>query len=347
VKPPVGCPPAGDRMDSSTGLGPEVGQIVEEIRAADKLLLTTHENPDGDALGSLLSMHWVLEQLGKDSVMYMSPDEFPLPIEYQDMTFDGLLGAPPEDIDQRVVVFLDCGNIDRMPVDFLKREGVHILNIDHHHDNTRFGTVNLVVSDASCTAEIVFDLSRELGAELTPRIADAMYVGLVTDTGRFMYQNTTPAAHRMAADLIEAGVDTHGVYRRLFEDLPYRRLQLLARALGSVARYDEGIITMASLTRQDFEETGALETDSEGIVDHVRSVEGTKVAVLARELLCDDRRGQSKVSLRATDTSVDVSSIARALGGGGHRQAAGASTVLSLDELVAEIRTHVANQLQD
>ncbi|MBA3508707.1 MAG: DHH family phosphoesterase, partial [Thermoleophilaceae bacterium] len=217
-------------MDSSTGVGPEVGQIVEEIRAADKLLLTTHENPDGDALGSLLSMHWVLEQLGKDSVMYMSPDEFPLPIEYQDMTFDGLLGAPPEDIDQRVVVFLDCGNIDRMPVDFLKREGVHILNIDHHHDNTRFGTVNLVVSDASCTAEIVFDLSRKLGAELTPRIADAMYVGLVTDTGRFMYQNTTPAAHRMAADLIKAGVDTHGVYRRLFEDLPYRRLQLLARA---------------------------------------------------------------------------------------------------------------------
>ncbi|MGI8750432.1 MAG: DHH family phosphoesterase, partial [Thermoleophilaceae bacterium] len=138
---------------------------------------------------------------------------------------------------------------------------------------------------------------------------------------------------------------THGVYRRLFEDLPYRRLQLLSRALRSVSRYDEGIITMASLTRRDFEETGALETDSEGIVDHVRSVEGTKVAVLARELLCDDRRGQSKVSLRATDGSVDVSSIARALGGGGHRQAAGASTALSLDELVAEIRTQVAGQM--
>jgi phosphoesterase RecJ-like protein len=330
---------------SSPGVGTEIEQIVEEIRAADKLLLTTHENPDGDALGSLLAMYGVLTQLGKDTVMYMSPDEFPLPYEYQYMDFEGLLGAPPEDIEERVVVFLDCGNIDRMPVDFLKREGIHILNIDHHHDNTRFGTVNLVVSGASCTAEIVFDLSRELGAELTPRIADAMYVGLVTDTGRFMYENTTPAAHRMAADLTEAGVDTHGVYRRLFENLPYRRLQLLSRALQSVARYDEGAITMASLTRRDFEDTGALETDSEGVVDHVRSVEDTKVAVLVRELLSDDRRGQSKVSLRATDGSVDVSSIARALGGGGHRQAAGASTALGLDELVGEIRRRVAEQL--
>ena len=139
--------------------------------------------------------------------MFMSPDEFPLPWEYRDWTFEGLVGAPPEDVDERTVVFLDCGNIDRMPVDFLQRDGVHILNIDHHHDNTRFGTVNLVVPTASCTAEIVWHLAQELGAEITPPIADALYVGLVTDTGRFMYENTTPAAHRMAAELIEAGVD--------------------------------------------------------------------------------------------------------------------------------------------
>ncbi len=323
----------------------EVDAVVEEIREAEKLLLTTHENPDGDALGSLLAMHWILEQLGKDSVMYMSPGEFPLPYEYRDLTFEGLLGAPPEDMDQRVVIFLDCGNVDRMPVDFLKTDGTHILNIDHHHDNTRFGTVNLVWPEASCTAEIVFNLARELGAEITPRIADALYVGLVTDTGKFMYENTSPAAHRMAAELIEAGVDPHHVYRRLFEDLPFRRLQLLSRALKSVARYDDGAITMAHLVRPDFEETGALETDAEGIVDHMRAVEDTKVAVLVRELLADHRRGVSKVSLRATDGQVDVSQIARDLGGGGHRQAAGASTELPLDELVATIRRQVAEQL--
>ena len=326
-------------------VGTELDQVVSELRQAERFLLTTHENPDGDALGSLLGMHWVLEQLGKDSVMYMSPDEFPLSHEYRHMTFEGLLGAPPDDVDDRTVVFLDCGNIDRMPVAFLQREGVHILNVDHHHDNTRFGTVNLVVAEASCTAEIVFGLATELGAEITPRIADALYVGLVTDTGRFMYENTTPAAHRMAANLIDAGVDAHGVYRRLFEDLPFSRLELLTRALQGVARYEDGSITMAMLTRADYEQTGAFETDSEGVVDHLRAVEGTKVAVLVRELLADDRRGRRKVSLRATDGKVDVSLIARNLGGGGHRQAAGFTTELTPDQLVTVLRELVAAQL--
>ncbi len=324
----------------------ETDQVVEELRAAEKLLLTTHENPDGDALGSLTAMHWILEQIGKDSVMYMSPEEFPLSHEYRHMTLEGLLGAPPEDIDERTVVFLDCGNIDRMPVDFLQRDGLHILNVDHHHDNTRFGTVNLVVPQASCTAEIVLDLAHELGAEITPPIADALYVGLVTDTGKFMYENTTPAAHRMAAELIEAGVDAHAVYRRLFEELPFRRLQLLTRALQSVARYDDGAVTIAALEREDFEATGGLETDSEGVVDHLRSVEGTKVAVLVRELLSDEKRGCRKVSLRSTDGLVDVSRIARTLGGGGHRQAAGATTDLAYDELVGTLRQQVTEQLQ-
>ena len=236
-------------------------------------------------------MHWVLQQLGKDSLMYMSPDEFPLPYEYRDFTFDDLVGAPPEDIDERVVMFLDCGNIDRMPVDFLQRDGIHILNVDHHHDNTRFGTVNLVVAEGLVHRRDRVRAGRGAGrrdhAEDRRRPLRRAWS---PTPGKFMYENTTPAAHRMAADLIEAGVDAHGVYRRLFEDLPFRRLQLLARALEKLARYDDGAVTLAALTRADFEETGALETDSEGIIDHLRSVEGTKVAVLVRELLADDRQ---------------------------------------------------------
>jgi phosphoesterase RecJ-like protein len=324
----------------------EQEQVVGELRAADKLLLTTHENPDGDALGSLLAMHGILTQLGKDSVMYMAPEEFPLPWEYRGLPLDqGLVMTPPADVADRTVVFLDCGNIDRMPVDFLQADGLHILNIDHHHDNTRFGTVNLVCPAASCTAEIVWRLAKELGAEITPGIAKAMYVGLVTDTGRFMYENTTPLAHRMAAELIEAGVETHQVYRELYEDLPFRRLKLLQRALASVERYDEGALTVAHLIKSDYEDTGALETDSEGVVDHMRAVEGTRVAVLVRELLSDDREGMRKVSLRATDGSVDVSSVARAFGGGGHPQAAGFSTPIPYPELVDQLREHVRAQL--
>ena len=323
----------------------EQEEVVAELRAADKLLLTTHENPDGDALGSLLAMDAILKQLGKDSLMYMSPDEFPLPWEYRGLHFEGLLGSPPPDVSERTIVFLDCGNIDRMPVDFLQSDDLHILNIDHHHDNTRFGTVNLVCSSASSTAEMVWRLSRELDAEITPEIAKALYVGLVTDTGRFMYENTTAAAHQMAAELIEAGVEPHKVYRELYEDLPFRRLQLLQRALASVERHDDGAMTIAHLTKQDYEETGALETDSEGVVDHMRAVEGTRVAVLVRELLADDREGLRKVSLRATDGSVDVSRIARAFSGGGHPQAAGFSTAVPYPELVDQLRAQVREQL--
>jgi bifunctional oligoribonuclease and PAP phosphatase NrnA len=324
----------------------EQEQVVMELRAADKLLLTTHENPDGDALGSLLAMHGILTQLGKDSVMYMSPEEFPLPWEYRGLPLEeGLVGSPPADVAERTIVFLDCGNIDRMPVDFLQADGLHILNIDHHHDNTRFGTVNLVCSSASCTAEMVWRIAKELGAEITPEIANALYVGLVTDTGRFMYENTSPFAHRMAADLIEAGVQPHKVYRQLYEDLPFRRLQLLQRALASIERHDDGGVTIAHLKKGDYEETGALETDSEGVVDHMRAVEGTRVAVLVRELLSDDREGMRKVSLRATDGSVDVSRVARSFGGGGHPQAAGFSTAVPYPELVSQLRGHVREQL--
>jgi phosphoesterase RecJ-like protein len=324
----------------------EQEQVVGELRSAEKLLLTTHENPDGDALGSLLGMHGILTQLGKDSVMYMSPDEFPLPWEYRGLPLDqGLVMTPPADVAERTIVFLDCGNIDRMPVDFLQADGLHILNIDHHHDNTRFGTVNLVCSLASCTAEIVWRLSKELGAEITPEIAKALYVGLVTDTGRFMYENTSADAHRMGAELIEIGVEPHRVYRELYEDLPFRRLQLLQRALASVERFDDGAITVAHLKKGDYGSTGALETDSEGVVDHMRAVEGTRVAVLVRELLSDDRDGMRKVSLRATDGSVDVSRVARTFGGGGHPQAAGFSTALPYPELVDQLRAHVRDQL--
>jgi phosphoesterase RecJ-like protein len=336
-------------MDSALpALESDQERVIAEIRDAQKFLLTTHENPDGDALGSLLAMHWILEQLGKDSLMYMSPDEFPLPWEYRNWTFDArLVGTPPDDVAERTIVFLDCGNIDRMPVDFLQEDNLHILNIDHHHDNTRFGTVNHVCPVASSTAEIVWRLAKELRAEITPRIADALYTGLVTDTGRFMYENTTADAHRMAAELIEAGVEPHEVYRRLYEDLPLRRLHLLQRALASVERHDDGAITVAHLTKSDFEETGALETDSEGVVDHMRAVEGTAVAVLVRELLSEEREGMRKVSLRATDARVDVSRLAREFGGGGHPQAAGFSTAMPYPGLVSRLRELVREQLGD
>ena len=319
--------------------------VLEEIEAGEKFVLVTHVNPDGDALGSLVAMHNILTALGKDSVMFMAADEFPLPYEYRFFDFDGLVSVPPSDIADRTVIFLDCGNIDRLGEGIFKDDGRHILNIDHHHDNTRFGTVDLVVEDASCTAEIVWDLMRALGVDITPAVADALYVGLVTDTGKFMYENTGTRAHVMAAELVAAGVDVHEIYRRLYEEMPYAKLALLARGLANVERFDDGVLTCASLSREDFTAAEAEESYSEGIIDHLRSVAGTKVAALSRQLLDPSRSHVRKVSLRATDGEVDVSVIARAGGGGGHRQAAGFTTELSDQDLVTFLREAVAEQL--
>jgi phosphoesterase RecJ-like protein len=320
-------------------------QILRELRESDRFILVTHENPDGDALGSLVAMNEVLVRLGKDSVMFMVADELPLPYEYRFFSLDGLISVPPEDVEERTIVFLDCGNIDRNPAEVLRRDGAHILNIDHHHDNTHFGTVDHVVPEASCTAEIVWDLMQGLGVDPSPTIAEALYVGLVTDTGRFMYENTGTRAHVMAAELIAAGVDVHEMYRRLYEGIPFGKLELLARGLANVERYDDGRLTITHLTAQDYAETGAEENYSEGVVDHLRSVDGTAVAALARDLIGPGQEGRRKVSLRATDERVDVSAIARAQGGGGHRQAAGFGTTMEWPELIEFLRREIAAQL--
>jgi phosphoesterase RecJ-like protein len=317
-------------------------EVIGALRDGERFLLVTHENPDGDALGSLVATQAILRTLGKDSLMFIGRNEFPLPYEYAFFEFDRLVTDVPDDLSQRTIVFLDCGNVDR---NALEVGDSPVVNVDHHHDNTRFGTINYVVDEASCTAEIVWDLMRRLEVELTLEIAEALYVGLVTDTGRFMYENTGPVAHLMAADLIEAGVDVHDIYRRLYEGVPEPKLALLTRALGRMQRFDGGRLTFARLTRTDFAATGAEDSYTEGIIDHLRAVEGTKVAALARELPCDNKRGASKVSLRATDGAVDVSLIARAQGGGGHRQAAGFATDLDPAELVRFLRDAVAAQL--
>ena len=319
-------------------------QALAELRERPKFLLTTHERPDGDAVGSLAAMQRVLAALGRDALAFLPADEFPLPYEYRFIEVDGLVTEPPDDLADRVLVFLDCGNIDRTPADVLKRNGARILNVDHHHDNTRFGTINYVDPSASCTAEMVWDLMHGLGVSATREIAEALYVGLVTDTGRFMYETTGPRAHRMAAELIEGGVDVHAIYKRLYEGIPQGKLELLARGLSAVQRYDGGLLTLTQLTREDYQSTGADESYSEGVVDHLRSVEGTAVAGLVRDQLGHNGT-RRKVSLRATDDRVDVSRIARAGGGGGHRRAAGFSTDMPFPELVDFLRGKLAEQL--
>lgn len=321
-----------------------IDAVAAEIRSRERFLLTAHEGPDGDALGSLLGMHRVLVQLGKDSVMFLAAKEFPLPIEYRFLPLEEVFHEPPADMADRTVVFLDCGNLDRMPVRLLGDGGNFTINVDHHHDNTLFADLNFVDVDASCTAEIVYELGKLLGVEITPDIASALYVGLVTDTGKFMYENTNARTHRIAAELIEAGVEVDETYRRLYEHVPIEKLRLLSSALDGIQRLCDEKLVLAYITVADYAASGAGEEMTEGIIDHLRSVEGARVAALVRDL-GDRGSAARKVSLRSSGGEIDVSAIARKHGGGGHKRAAGFSTDLGTEELVDFLCDEVRSRL--
>jgi phosphoesterase RecJ-like protein len=306
------------------------------LREHDRFLVVTHENPDGDALGSLLAMTIVLRQLGKDVAMYLA-GAGALPREYAFMPLDGLLRELPEDMEERTLVAVDCAKADRMGSDSAPIDRAQlVVNIDHHHDNSRFGDVNLIVADASSTGELLRDVFGALGVELTPEIAEPLYIALVTDTGRFQYTNTTPKSLRLAAELVEAGADIHAVFQQVYESVEFAKLKLLARALERARVLEGGLIVVSYLVRTDFAEVGAAEPYSEGIIDYLRAVEGAELAALIREPPRD--AAERRVSLRASIDELDVSAIARTFGGGGHRQAAGFSSEASIDEITELIR---------
>jgi bifunctional oligoribonuclease and PAP phosphatase NrnA len=310
--------------------------IADALRRHDRFLVVTHENPDGDALGSLLAAAIALRQLGKDAVMYL-PGRTPLPSEYSFMPLDDLVREAPDDASERVLFAVDCAKEERIGDEAAVSRAPLVLNVDHHHDNTRFGDLNLIVADASSTSEVLRDVFAEIDVKLTPELAEPLYIALVTDTGRFQYANTTPKALRLAAELVEAGADIHEVFQQVYESVEFAKLKLLARALGRAEVLEGGRIVVSHLVRTDFGEVGASEPYSEGIIDYLRAVEGAELAVLIREQLSEDAPAY-KGSLRSSIDELDVSAIARRFGGGGHRQAAGFSTDLPLEEIVEQVR---------
>src|SRR5436190_693370 len=207
----------------------DLAAAANVLRREQKFLLSTHENPDGDALGSLLAMKLALDRLGKDGYMYHY-GETPLPREYVFMPLDDLHRELPPDAGERVLVAVDCASELRLGTEHdevLERVRL-VVNIDHHHDNTRFGDVNVIVATASSTGEIVRDLLRELDVDLTPQIAEALYIAVVTDTGRFQYTNTTPRALRLAAERAEMAALIRAPPRR--PGAPARKVSLRASA---------------------------------------------------------------------------------------------------------------------
>jgi bifunctional oligoribonuclease and PAP phosphatase NrnA len=330
-------------MSSRQGTSDDLRAVAEALRSHDRFLLVTHESPDGDALGSLLATKLALDSLGKDSVMYLYGDA-PLPREYSFMQLDQLQRDLPADAAERVLVALDCANEARMgPDPALLEQAPLMLDIDHHHDNTRFGRVNLVVPEASSTGEVLRDVFAELDVELTPALAEALYVAVVTDTGRFAHTNTTPKAFRLAAELVEAGADVHRIFQALYESVDFIKFKLIGKAAERAQVLEGGRLVISYLKRSDFTELGAAEAYAEGVIDSLRAIDGAEMVALIREPPRSDGAPARKVSLRASVDEIDVSAIARKSGGGGHRPAAGFSSDASIEEIARFIHKEFAS----
>ncbi len=293
-----------------------------------KVVVTTHRKPDGDAAGSMIAMARILRRMGHDVVMWHV--EGPgLPDDLMWLLAPGeevLCGVVP-DHDERLVVSVDAATSHRITDDDPSSLGTPIINIDHHHDNPHWGHYNLVDGDASSTAEMVVRVADALGADIDEEIALPLYVGLVTDTGRFSYASTGAEAHTVAARLLGAGVDPAAVFRRIYEGIPLGDVRLLGRALAGARSEMNGRFIVAVITDDDVVAAGG--DDSDGVAEALRAVEGAEASAVIRQVPDGWR-----VSARASGDGIDVSVIAAIEGGGGHRAAAGFSTTREPDEII-------------
>jgi phosphoesterase RecJ-like protein len=321
-----------------------VAELAARLPHETDVLLIAHENPDGDALGCVVAMMLMCARLGVPHRAYI-PGDAPFPAEYDFLPRLGEIarGPFPSATPVTTAVMMDCATPGRIDPAGLECVGTCI-DVDHHQDNVGFGTLNLLDFSAASSTQIVYDVFVAGGFPIDVDTATALYCGLLTDTGRFQYSNTTPAAHLMAAALQEAGVEVDVVYRHVYENVPLPKILLLQRALARMELLLDGRVAVAWLTMDDFAQVGADDSHTEGIIDTLRTLEGVRAAVLLRERPSEDGP-LFKGSLRATDDSVNVAAIAHLWGGGGHIRAAGFSANEPLEPLIARLVAEVDAQL--
>jgi len=327
--------PAGGAL----GLRPEAAAIARAIAAANVIHLASHENPDGDAVGSLLGLRLILLELGK-TVHVALPHPVPGRYAFLQGANAVELSLPADAPD--LAIALDCDGADRLADlrDAILAAPV-VANVDHHQGNHSFGDLRYVDPSAPATAAQVHAIAGELGVAISASEATCLYCGLATDTGGFRFGNTTAAALRVGAELVEAGADPEDIARRVFTQRPLAAALLEGRALCSLRPVLGGRVLVASLSRDDFRSAAAGPDDTEGIIDAFRDVRGVEVAVLLKE--SEPRTWQ--VSLRAQD--VDVEAVAAQFGGGGHRVAAGCTVNGNLEEVEVGVLAAVEGALRE
>lgn len=295
-------------------------QVSDLVRSQGSFLVLTHYRPDGDAIGSQLALTLLLKDLGKNVEAWNDDD---VPAKFRFLPHSDLIRRPPaEPKDFDVVIAIDTSTWQRVGT-AAQRIGKrkHFVNIDHHVSNEKFADINWIAPEAPASGQMAYQLIKRGGFKITREIATCLFVAISTDTGSFMFANTTAESLRVAAELVETGVNVGEVCRHVYESYPYARLQLLQMALADLKLTDRNRIAYCWVTNEMYEESSAKREDTEGLIDYARSIEGVLVAVLFEEL---SEPGKVRISLRSKHPKVDVNSIARHFGGGGHREAAGA-----------------------
>ena len=310
-------------------------RIAEEIRSSHRFLIASHENPEGDAIGSIVALGLALKDLGKEVVVL---NQDPIPEAFSFLPgVEEVVHRVPADGSFDVAFALDCGDKKRLGEEFTKVQKIRkVINIDHHISNNHFGDINLVDPEASAACEIIFDLLRVLSVPVSPGIAENIYVGILTDTGSFHYSNTSPKTFAVARMCLLAGVEPWKVAEKVYENQPLLRLRLLSLVLKTLEVVEGGRISWVWVTQQMMEETGATKDMTEDFINLPRSLKGVEVALLLREV----SPVQYRVSLRSRG-SVDVARIALAFQGGGHPNAAGCTVEGTLSEVKSKVLEQV------
>ncbi len=303
--------------------------IAALIKENDDFLIISHVSPDGDTLGSVLALAHMLEVLGK-RVQAVCADR--VPHIYGFLPGASRMLLPAQARAARVAIAVDCADAQRLDAALPLFEAATVTcNIDHHMTNTEYAAYNYVRGKAAATAEMIFSLLGALDAEPDADAASCLYAALISDTGSFAYSNTTPETLRIAARLMERGAEHSRINRLIYRTIPFQKKKLLGAALIGLELYEDGKIGATCLNREQVASCGAGEEDTEGIIDHIRDIEGVEVALFIRET----EAGVYKVSLRSKSYA-DVGQIAKLLGGGGHMRAAGYTAYGELSGVAAE-----------
>ena len=324
--------------------GPEAtfGQIKHTLDAATRILVASHVRPDADAYGSCISMALHLKAQGKDVTVW---NEEGMTEKFSYLPECDIVSAPPEhekrDFD--VVLALDTSTKERLGR-VLKATGnvTTWINLDHHVSNHRYGNLNYIDDSAPATGQILYDYFVEAGAEITAAMAVNLYAAISTDTGSFQYDKTSPHTFRLISDLVEKGVNVPEISRKMYDSYPRRRLELLKALLNS-ARFDcDDRVASFSLSLETANNLAVLPEDNEGLIDHLRAVEGVQVAVFFEEL----PENKVRVSMRSKEPRFDVCKICSLFGGGGHAQAAGARLTGPLEAAEEKVLEAVSHEVR-